>query len=1043
MKTLHLIFMALPLACHAGVSCQTAWGDANGSWASAVAWDGNNRLTCNGANRPVQYVLTRGGLSNGASQAEIQAVFNDAWLGDKILFTAGDSFNIVLDTYGTWISNRPGTGTLEITTTEWAKLPPTGARITPAYKALMPIIHAGDYGLNFHGAGPVGVENVIVRGLYFEPRPDLSKTVAMNGGWVKFGNGPYNAVNANGVVNPPRSAYPTTTRGAAGVGTTTVVVNADLTAWRTGIKIFLPHPSECVSGTCNVPYDIPEYTITALNTSTPNQHSFEVSPALRYTYASGTRVHVSAVDVQSPNNIVLQHCVFHNPRQQWQVERFITTGGRNITVRDNWFSAPNAAISAGDSQVILGGGRGPMVYENNYLDGGTENYMNGGYYSTSNEATSTLVRYNFFGHLQERDFMWDWCVTQDEGCTSASSASTSPGVVKANAGVSVPGLAEFSPRLIFPGRHIHRFATGHRYKALNLGVVGTVEPAWATAVTVGQKIYDVDPLRTDSSVYGTTECNGPQPGDGVCWERTASFPFIKNNFELKRGKNYTIQYNVFDGYWPMRGINSNNQNYIFNLKASGLGEGTSCADGLPPPWCYRAETRNIMIANNIMRTAAGGVVLSGASGLNAGGVSQNSRNGGYTLRHNLIQLVGRPNYEKDAGYRMLTLNANATDSDTARTVPIDDIVVENNTFYSPWPYYSRSFGRGMAPISVGSGGGYEGERRFAGNILHRGTQGTFTVASSITPGNMTDFGITLKSHWVKTADGGQLGKNIILGAGNTVTGVNEPFPEDTVWTGCPNSLACIRSEADVPDWSSVFANPQAGDFTLRNDHWGKRAMPDGADLGADVSQLPEIRGLTITASDRSALFKWRVADPIVTTPCVVEVHTAPDLESPVWHGKPGRYVGELSRIGDFYGMDRDDNGRSLSSGVERMFMLGYAVPLEPATAYYYRLHCAGDVRRGSFQTRPALGDNDGIQTISRVPAHSDTHSLEVEYGPDYDRNAGTIAGSSIVVASCEADQPCSADIPTRPGSFVYYRWTERNEAGEPLESSGVSVFVGQ
>ncbi len=36
----------------------------------------------------------------------------------------------------------------------------------------------------------------------------------------------------------------------------------------------------------------------------------------------------------------------------------------------------------------------------------------------------------------------------------------------------------------------------------------------------------------------------------------------------------------------------------------------------------------------------------------------------------------------------------------------------------------------------------------------------------------------------------------------------------------------------------------------------KRGGPTGADLGADMTQLPEIRGLTVTPTDRLVLLKW-------------------------------------------------------------------------------------------------------------------------------------------------------------------------------------------
>jgi hypothetical protein len=286
-----------------------------------------------------------------------------------------------------------------------------------------------------------------------------------------------------------------------------------------------------------------------------------------------------------------------------------------------------------------------------------------------------------------------------------------------------------------------------------------------------------------------------------------------------------------------------------------------------------------------------------------------------------------------------------------------------------------------------------------------------------------------------TNSGGLLGKHIIVGA------PTDGFPDGMVWSGCPTSARCIFSTADKPDWWAVFKNPDAGNFTLKDDQWGKRALPDGMDIGADPAQLPEIRDLTVLPTDRMVLFRWTVTQPIMDTPCVIEVHTAPDFESD-WHGRPAAYVGELSDISNYYRADADNADRNTRFGLDRMATIGYAVPLTSSTTYYYRLHCGGDVRRGMFTTtEPAEGTTE--QTISRVIDDPSAKFMDVEYGTAYSRSSDSISDGSIAVSSCEAGQICSVSFTTLKGAVVYYRWSERDDSGVILRSSQVSTFIPQ
>jgi hypothetical protein len=1019
MKLFVCLFLIFFEAAFAGVTCKNASGDANGTWRTATSWDGTRRLTCDGATRPVHYIVANNGEADTAMVSLNKAIFADSWLGDRIEYTAGQTFDLSdAAGFATRIKRRPGVGTLMVTSTESANLPPHGTRITPVYRPLMPVLRMKHNAPLFvlAGAGPGPAEHIMFRGLYFEVHPATSPSLALNYGFLRIGGGNWNLYNSNLTPNGDISIINTAVRSAAAAGQNRVEI-VDATYWTPGVKVFLGA------------FNGPEYTIETVENTIAGQHAITLTTPLRAPVAAGALVFFPLDDpLWQPDDITVQHCVFSNPRHQFQMERFIALNSRTTTIRDNWFSAPLSSVATKDTQVIAGTSLiGPYTIENNYIDGASENVMLGGGYSgVGNIMVGAAFKYNFFSHIPERDYVWYWCVTQESGCTDVSNANT--GLVKASAGMSVPGLPIFSPRLIFPGRHIVPSSGSGRFVAKNVGVVGTTEPDWSLAPNVGNQVYSYDPQRSGN---GSTMCNGsPQPGDGICWERTVGAPLIKNNFELKGGRNIVLQHNVFDWFGSLYGFNAQ-QYAMVNIKASGEGLGNRCFNGDPFPGCFRAETINIAFVNNIFRGYSGGLLLTGSSGNPAGGPPP-SRNGGYTVRHNLFIQTERPNWERSELYRHIIVFENGADAVPGRPIPMDNIMIDNNTFYSPFIGHNRRGNRKLSPMVFGSGAqsGFGGKRSLAGNIWNRWTAGSASIQEgSVSPLHNADWGIPQLKLFPGVETGGSWGKNIILGASSS------GFPSDTVWTGCTGSAACLTSDSQVPDWSSVLTNPAGGDFSLRNDHWGKRAMPDGSDVGADMSQIPEIRDLIATPSDRSVLFQWRVTDPIASIPCVVELHTAPDIESLVWQGTTAAYAGELSDIAKHLGTDADDAPHNVRHGSHRMLAVGYAVPLVPLTTYYYRLHCGGDVRRGAFTTTAPLGDARLSQTISRIPANPATVRFRLEYGDTYHRSSGSIEGSTFLESRCESDQPCSVSFGARPGAFVYYRWAELNEAGEVIDSS--------
>jgi hypothetical protein len=259
----------------------------------------------------------------------------------------------------------------------------------------------------------------------------------------------------------------------------------------------------------------------------------------------------------------------------------------------------------------------------------------------------------------------------------------------------------------------------------------------------------------------------------------------------------------------------------------------------------------------------------------------------------------------------------------------------------------------------------------------------------------------------------------------------------TVLSNCPGVAACNQDwDYEDPQYGRLFRNRSAGLLKVQDTNtWAKRVLDDGSDVGADPDELPEIRNLTVTPTNRSALFSWSVTNPIAHIPCVVEVNETPDFQA-------GRYAGELSDIATYHRQDADDAERYMrsESGIDRMITVGHTVPLNNLTTYYYRLQCGGDTRRGSFVTAATV-EQPLTRTITRHIEDPSVRSMEVEYGVSFNRGDKAIIGSRFANAMCEPGNHCSVPIQLEQGTIVYYRWKELSESGAVVFTSDVGVLA--
>jgi hypothetical protein len=1096
------VFLITASITFATVTCTHPDGTANGSttWGPA---DAAGRATCGtGFTRPVYYVIESTSYGSGITfnstlfDKDMQAVFNDAQLGDKVLYTAGQEFIHGIHG-GPRITFRQGTGTLEITTTAYAKLPNSGTRITPAYAPLMATIRTragkalGSRGDNVFvlPGGPKAAQHITFRGLRFTVKSDDDAFGwEMNGGLLNAGS------SGRGAANDITSLTSNPVVGQNFVN----VLSTD------GFAVTDPAQQVVIAFSSNTPL----YTVTGVNLDGAN--TIRVSPNISLTGASYKVWSILNREGESdlqPDDITVQHCVFSNPPPKISIATSMGWATKSTTVRDNWFNATFDDISTGAEPKILQAAEayGPYTVENNYFLGAMA-WMHGGQFSMTHAhmLAGGIWRYNAFHLPEELLFVNKWEVAFS---TTSSYMATSE--------MSVDGLPAHSNRYVPAGRSVwgppdSNLTAKWHWTAQNSGVVGTSKPAClanpattfpngTTNKNTAAYCYDSDPSRASR---GTTFCP-PQgttvaasnPGDGVCWRLGFFANIIKNAWETKDSSNQLVQYNGFISYPPDDGgaalntgqftdlnikISSayygNTLNYPLiytqlrdiTLPASGTNPVSGCfyditafptpttdEDGhvlpagySPWPFCVRAHGDNIAIRNNYFRNVSGGIQMVGFYTSGNGGHGMST--GPWEISGNLFSMRNPVEF----GHPLLSISGNAADeqnpggvgSSGPFQVPVTGILINNNTFYTPYnatasalrnPFVLSKVNTTVSDLKI-----YNGTRSWSGNVWASLSGGSF-YKQNVYAGE-GDF-VTYLPGVTDSSGTATWGKNVALGAAQGIFHA-AAYPAGTIYTGCATSAKCSGADAlPVPDYSKIFVNPTGGDFRIPNDHTFAKVSQYGQDLGADPNQVPMINGLTVTPTDRSVLFQWRLTEVIREIPCVIELHTSPDIESTSYAGNVTGYAAELSDMATYYRQDADDADRNYRDGSRRMITLGYAVNLTADTPYYYRLHCGGDLQVGMFRTLPALAGT-ATQFITRTIASVTAASMKVEYGTTYSRATNTISGGGTAFTNCTETDRCTVQWTATKGEAQYYRFSEQSATsggGSALITGKVEATLAQ
>lgn len=994
--------------------------------------------TC--SSRPCVYTVT--GVSGVGTISEIQTAVDDAQRGDTIKLEAGTVWNhntVPTPAGALWLDRKPAgaSGRVLITTTEDAKLPNPGTRITPAYKPLMPVLKitssmgngphpyivissAWEGRTGFRTPG-VAAAHWELRGIAFyaestgnmyQPsgqRPDLSD------GFIRAGKA--------GVVHGPTSRF-----GAGFLFTALTVSGGVATATSSHANLGLAVGDIMkIGGLVGAG--------TALNglhtvTSVPTGSTYTFATAVAdgtYTESAMYMIWGGAA-THYPSDIVIDRCIFQQDGLTL-TRRAIGSAPAGLTVKDSWLNTSRVMTSDGQEILVLGG-PGPVTMENNYIAGpSSENFMSGGGANALMQTTADfIIRYNYFSNNPWQGWTRRWALMKTD-----------------------------ADPLIFKGRTLRHPSLSITYIALNSGQLGPTEPDWTACDTTAES-----PCTVSETAPGT-----------VVWafNYPASLGYItKNLFETKDVLRMVVKYNVFS-----EKITSDTQQpKAINFKAEQQSLyandfGNSCvpslsgqvdtnntivtraaADTSTFPWqsnttgaggydtngneiviagvtytiasfdsatqltlttsagsqsgatyrygpdpavrlCLLSETKDVSFEHNVVQDSAS------AMSINVGTNGHLGSTGPLSIRHNLIQRMDPLRYTSGTG---ATIN---TPYNVIFTAPIfPQTTIEHNTVFS------TSGGYAYQPDETGG-------RKYLGDAIIRNNLFGYHPSGAIR--NLYSGGLT-PYHCATPCPPAQWGNNIF--AGNNIT-TYSAATGTTMGNLCAATSGCA-SEATV-NYAGHLRDKVAYNYRIKASSSNafniggitkglQRTSYTGTDIGVDYSQLPQINDLKITPTDRAVMFQYRVTEPISHIPCVVEVSKYADFLYPLGHAQVGTasYEGELGAISTYYRQDADDADRFVRRGYSRMIVVGHTVNLTAGTLHYYQLHCGGDMRKGTFTT---LGTLTGTAAQTVVQPVTGT----LTWGYTRSNSGDTITGGGTV--ACTSGAACS--FTATKGRIVYWR----------------------
>jgi hypothetical protein len=444
-----------------------------------------------------------GSANSVQTLADLQSAVDDAHRGDTITIPAACRIitNNPSDAPALKIRRDPpgSSGRVVITSSEHAKLPADGTRITPAYWPLVPqfVLTGGQgpivkiYSGSEYTATDAGVSasHWEFRGVGFIAEVTNPVGLSSTNSLVEVGAG-------GEAFSVADTTYPfTALTVSGGVATGTTSTSADR-RMREGTKIR-------ISGVTGD--DALNGVKTILAGPTTTSFTFDATGVADGTYTVASMWYTRLSDnTQLPDDIVFDRTLFLNNGLHTNLLRDIYFHAKNSVVKNSWLTA--AKVVGSDSQHILMINAGDSnTIENNYIGGaGTEQVMfGGGALFLPEFPSNTLIRYNLFTRTPKRERVRTWSLMRNtDGDTSA-----------------------------FKGRMTRNTSgTAVYFIAMNSGNLGSVEPTWC----------------------GTASCEVTESGvsNPVVWRRYGTSTYtLKNLIEFKRAHSTTVTHNVFDTSW--------------------------------------------------------------------------------------------------------------------------------------------------------------------------------------------------------------------------------------------------------------------------------------------------------------------------------------------------------------------------------------------------------------------------------------------------------------------------------------------------------------
>lgn len=316
---------------------------------------------------------------------------------------------------------------------------------------------------------------------------------------------------------------------------------------------------------------------------------------------------------------------------------------------------------------------------------------------------------------------------------------------------------------------------------------------------------------TDTGSAGTTESVPTSAG---------SIALVKNIFEIKNGRRFTINGNIFEYSWK-----DAQTGYAIVFTPANTGDGNDST-----------TLENVTFTNNIVRSATGFMQIMGrAAGTNGGG-SGRAKN--ITVQNNLAYDLGSQWGSSDRTF-IITTNGPKTfyPNNTISNGP-GNVTINHNTFV-------QTSGNAMVYMDL-----FKTTEQPADNFIWNNNIGYkltygFTGSNSCTQG--------AGCFTAHTAGSTSWQNNVVVDA------TCSAYPGGTGENFCPTSTA-VQNE---------FSNFAGKDFSLKSTSAYKNAGSDGADIGANMASITALTNIATSGDNTGA--------PIVLPP-TISTSTLPNGE---------------------------------------------------------------------------------------------------------------------------------------------------------------------